>query len=284
MHDDTVRLTAPAKLTLSLHITGVRSDGLHLLDAEMVSIDLADELTFSPGTGISVEDDVAGGLGVGRVPVGAHNLVARALEAVGRRAAVRLRKRIPAGAGLGGGSSDAAAVLRWAGVSDLDTALRLGSDVPFCVRGGRARVRGVGEVVDALAFEPRAFFVLLCPLSVDTASVYAAYDERARRDGHDRDAPGGDGDADASGNHLEAAALEVEPALARWRDRLGAHTGRRPRLAGSGSAWFVECEPGELPDAASEPEVLETEDGRGVVMAARTVSGADASPRGQATA
>ena len=280
MHD-TVRLSAPAKLTLSLRVTGVRGDGLHLLDAEMVSIDLADDLTFGPGTGISLEDGVPGGLGVARVPAGPDNLVARALDAVGRRAAVRLYKRIPAGAGLGGGSSDAAAVLRWAGVPDLHTALALGSDVPFCVRGGRARVRGVGEVVDTLTFEPRTFLVLLCPLVVDTASVYAAYDRRASRAVDDREARRADDADDAVGNDLEAAALEVEPALARWRDRLAARTGRRPRLAGSGSAWFVECEPGEGHDRAG-PGVLDTEDGRGVVIAARTLPAAP-SPRAQAT-
>ena len=144
-------VTAPAKLTLSLRVTGVRDDGLHLLDAEMVSIDLADTLTFEPGSGISVDDEVSGGLGVDRVPVGPDNLVARALRAVGRHAAVRIVKRIPAGAGLGGGSADAAAVLRWAGCIDLAVAAGLGADVPFCVRGGRARVTGVGERVEPLA-------------------------------------------------------------------------------------------------------------------------------------
>ena len=273
--------SAPAKLTLSLRVTGVR-DGLHLLDAEMVSLDLADELTFSPGTGITVVDDVPGGLGVEGVPPGADNLVTRALDAVGQRAAVHLRKRIPAGAGLGGGSADAAAVLRWAGVSDLDTAMGLGSDVPFCVRGGRARVRGVGEVVDTLPFEPRTFLVLLCPLSVDTASVYAAYDDRvARTDG---DAWRRSGGEDGSGNDLEAAALEVEPALARWRDHFAAHCGRRPRLAGSGSSWFVACEPGAPSGAgAGAPVPLETEDGRGIVMAVRTVPAED-SPGGSVPA
>ncbi len=68
------------------------------------------------------------------------NLIVQALAAAGRRARVRVVKRIPPGAGLGGGSSDAAAVLRWAGVDDLATAARLGADVPFCLVGGRARV------------------------------------------------------------------------------------------------------------------------------------------------
>ena len=89
----------------------------------MVSIDLADTLTFGPGSGISVHDEVSGGLGVRGVPLGPENLVARALALVGRRAAVRIVKRIPAGAGLGGGSADAAAVLRWAGCADVALAV-----------------------------------------------------------------------------------------------------------------------------------------------------------------
>ena len=68
---------------------------------------------------------------------------------------MRLTKRIPLGGGLGGGSADAAAVLRWAGCADPGLAVRLGADVPFCLVGGRARVEGMGEVVTPLPFEPR---------------------------------------------------------------------------------------------------------------------------------
>ena len=119
-----VAVEAPAKLTLSLRITGVRNDGYHLLDAEMVTLDLCDRLEIGPGDGLVVEpaggaggagEVGAGEVGVG-VPAGDDNLVRRALVAAGRQAFVRLYKRIPAGAGLGGGSADAAAVLRWAGV------------------------------------------------------------------------------------------------------------------------------------------------------------------------
>ena len=102
-----VELVAPAKLTLSLRITGVRADGYHLLSSEMVSLDLADTLVVGPGDDLTV---VSGdGEPSPAVPAGPENLVARALVAVGRRASVRLVKRIPPGAGLGGGSADAAA-------------------------------------------------------------------------------------------------------------------------------------------------------------------------------
>ncbi len=256
-------VTAPAKLTLGLHVTGVRDDGFHLLEAEMVSVDLADTLTFGTGTGISVVDEVAGGLGVQAVPTGPANLAARALQAVGRQASLRLVKRIPAGAGLGGGSSDAAAVLRWAEVSDLGVAADLGADVPFCVVGGRARVTGVGEVVEPLDFEDLCFVVLLPPLSVDTAAVYRRWDERQARPPRRRAGP------DARDNDLEPAALDVAPALAPWRDRFAEVTGRRPRLAGSGSAWFVEGDPGELGDRAVDFLVAGEE--RAPMVVVRTV-------------
>lgn len=211
---DVVR--APAKLTLSLRVTGVRDDGYHLIDAEMVSLDLADTLTVSDGTGVSV--------------VGADvedTLVARALAAVGRSANVVIDKRIPAGAGLGGGSSDAAAVLRWAGCTDLDVAVGLGADVAFCLVGGRARVQGIGEVVEPLPFVDQELTLLTPPFGVSSAAVYAAWDRLG-------------GPVGPNGNDLEPAALAVEPRLAEWRDRLGDATGLTPRLAGSGSTWFVE--------------------------------------------
>lgn len=219
------RQLAPAKLTLSLRVTGRRHDGFHLLDAEMVTVDLADELEFVSGDGL----ELLPGLGAG--PLDDTNLVRRALRAVGRRALVRLRKRIPTGAGLGGGSADAAAVLRWAQVHDTGVAASLGADVAFCVVGGRARVTGIGEVVEPLAFEDRAFTLLTPPLEVSTPAVYRAWDGMRR--------PSAAG-AGAGGNDLEPAALVVEPRLAAWRDRLAEMTGQRPRLAGSGSTWFVE--------------------------------------------
>jgi 4-diphosphocytidyl-2-C-methyl-D-erythritol kinase len=228
-----VRAVAPAKLTVSLRVTGVRGDGYHSLDAEMVTIDLADVLELSEashgdgdGGGLEVTGPWAAG-----VPTGDANLVRRALAAVGRTARVRLDKHIPAGGGLGGASADAAAALRWAGCADPDVAAGIGADVPFCLVGGRARVTGAGEVVEPLPFEERAFTLLIPPLAVSTAAVYRAWD--------DLGGPTADGS-----NDLEPAALAVAHDLARWRDALGDATGRTPRLAGSGATWFVE---GEVP-------------------------------------
>ncbi len=216
-----VTVLAPAKLTLSLRITGVRDDGFHLIDAEMVTIDLTDELMIADGDGLEVE----GGTGL-PMPGGDDNLVRRALRLVGRKAHVRLVKRIPAGAGLGGGSADAAAIMRWAGVADPGVAARLGADVPFCVVGGRARVTGIGEHLEPLAHDDQVFTVLTPPLGCSTPAVYRAWDDL--------------GGPTAPGvNDLEPAALVVEPRLAEWRDRLGDATGETPTMAGSGSTWFV---------------------------------------------
>jgi 4-diphosphocytidyl-2-C-methyl-D-erythritol kinase len=247
------RVLAPAKLTVTLRVTGVRSDGYHELDAEMVTLSLADELVIDEGgTGLVIE--AAPGARVERLPAPADNLVTRALEACGRRAAVRLTKRIPLGGGLGGGSADAAAVLRWAGCDDAAVAARLGSDVPFCLAGGRARVTGIGERVQPLPFMARDYLLVLPPFGVDTAAVYRAWDRR----------PGDEGP-----NALTAAALATEPRLAHWRDALGQAVGTEPVLAGSGSAWFVDGGPAEA-GTAEWPELWVGEEA-GRLVRARSV-------------
>lgn len=214
-------MAAPAKLTLSLRMTGLRDDGMHLIDAEMVTLDLHDTLVIDPnGHGLEVvggDDDV---------PTGPSNLVNQALVLAGRTAGVVLTKRIPSQAGLGGGSSDAGAVLRWAGFDDVETAASIGADVAFCLVGGRARVTGIGEQVTPLSFEPRTFTLVTPPVACPTPAVYRAWDDLG-------------GPTHLSGNDLEPAALLVAPELERWRDQLWESTGVRPTLAGSGSTWFV---------------------------------------------
>jgi 4-diphosphocytidyl-2-C-methyl-D-erythritol kinase len=217
-----VRLVAPAKLTLTLRVTGTRPDGYHLIDAEMVSLDWCDLLDLTPDhDGLGVEGPYADG-----VPLDDRNLVARALQMAGRRASVHVHKHLPHGGGLGGGSSDAAAVLRWAGMHDLGRAASLGADIAYCLVGGRARVRGIGEVVDALPFVPLDVTLVVPPVHVSTPAVYRAWDGLG---GPTADGP----------NDLEPAALVVAPELARWRDRLAEVSRQTPVLAGSGGTWFV---------------------------------------------
>lgn len=224
------RVAAPAKLTVSLRVLGRRPDGYHELSAEMVSLDLCDALAVDPG-GDGVEVTATEGARADALPAGRDNLVVRALEAVGRTAHVNLEKRIPVGGGLGGGSADAAAILRWAGCTDLKVAASLGADVPFCLVGGRALVAGIGEKVTPLPFKGRSFVLLVPPIVVDTAAVYRAWDELA--------AAKGTRQGRSTCNDLTAAALVAEPRLATWRDAFAQATGQTPSLAGSGSTWWV---------------------------------------------
>ena len=218
-----VTVDAPAKLTRTLRITGVRADGYHLIDAEMVTLELADSLTIDPdGVGLT-----AGGPFATGVPLDDGNLVQRALQLAGRSAGVHLHKAIPHGGGLGGGSADAAAVLRWAGYDDLVGASRLGADIAFCLVGGRARVRGIGELVDPMPTIALEFTLVVPPLAVSTPAAYRAWD--------DLGGPTADGP-----NDLEPAAIAVVPELASWRDRIGDLVGTAPTLAGSGATWFVD--------------------------------------------
>ena len=235
-----VSVRAPAKLTLSLRIVGVRPDGYHLLDAEMVTLTLADTVTFADGDRVTLGGPHAAG-----IPVDESNLVRRALHAVGRTAAVHVDKQIPSGGGLGGGSADAAAVLRWAGVDDLRVAATLGADVPFCVIGGRARVRRVGEVVEPLPPIDREFTLVTPPVTVATPEVYRAWDQLG--------GPTADGT-----NDLEPAALVVAPVLAMWRDRIRDAVGQTPVLAGSGATWFVTGAHPELEAACPDASVVVT--------------------------
>ena len=218
-------VTAPAKLTLSLAITGVRSDGYHLIDAEMVSLDLADALEIKRAEQTAV-------FGMGDIDP-SDNLITRALTLVGRMAQVTVGKQIPPGAGLGGGSADAAAILRWAGYTDVPSAAQLGADVPFCLVGGRARVQGIGEIVQPLEHIARTLTLLIPPFGCSTPAVYRRWDEMG-------------GPTGSNGNDLEPAALNVEPRLDQYRRELERATGQTARLAGSGSTWFVEgAYPGE---------------------------------------
>lgn len=225
-----ITLMAPAKLTVSLRLTGVRSDGMHLIDAEMVSVDLCDTLVLTEGRGVTMDGPHAGEM---RGETDGTDLVSAALRLVGRDGDVRVAvdKQIPAGAGLGGGSSDAAAILRWADFDDVEAAARLGADVAFCLVGGRARVSGIGEIVEVLPDVDRTFTLLTPPVHCSTPVVYRIWD-----------AMGGPtaGPEAVDPNDLTSAAEAAFPDIVAARDRLHHATKLPARLAGSGSTWFVE--------------------------------------------
>lgn len=230
-------MLAPAKLTLSLRVTGRRADGLHTLQSEMVSVSLFDELRLFPSsdagrTEILMTDPLGLsdlGFPLAEVPLGESNLIARAMAMAGVRGKVELVKRIPPGAGLGGGSADAAAVVRaLTPGADPRAALGLGSDVPFCIALRRSMVSGVGDELSPLAAGEGRWVLFLVPLHSSTGSVYGAFDRGAR------------GDFEESGNDLEEAAIAVRPELGRYREMIAAKIGVRPRMAGSGSTYFAE--------------------------------------------
>jgi len=189
-----VKIRAPAKINLTLRVVGRRADGYHLLDTIMVPVSLFDEIEIRQvhqsafhRSGSSALIDIH--CNHPEVPLGRDNIAYRAAELVMRKAKIRqpveirIRKKIPLGAGLGGGSTDAAAVLlglnrMWKlhfSLPQLERlALQLGADVPFFIRAKPARVRGIGEKLRLLPKFRRRWIVLVYPgISVATAWVYA---------------------------------------------------------------------------------------------------------------
>lgn len=271
---DPVRLRVGAKLTLNLRVLGDAGDGYHEIDAVMTSLsDPADvvevALTGQPEVRLQVAGGAAG------VPTDATNLAAQAARVMLRRvepgagARVRVRKAIPAGAGLGGGSADAAAVLtaitrllptETEGVDLARVGAELGSDVPFCVTGGLARVRGRGEIVEPVESGVADFGVVLAipPVPVSTAEVYRHWDQLG--------GPGAERWTPAPralqvhlaelANDLEPAAVDLHPELAEVRDRFEAAVEAPPILAGSGGAWFAAVDGEEAARADAARQVL----------------------------
>lgn len=162
---------APAKINLTLHVTGQRADGYHLLDSLVVFADVGDRLWYEPGPALSLE--ITGGFADG-VPADRRNLVWRAAEACGWTGHVRLEKNLPHGAGIGGGSSDAAAVLRDLG-GPGEAAVALGADVPVCLSPRPQRMQGIGEELTDVAGVPPLHLVLVNPGGhVPTPDVFRA--------------------------------------------------------------------------------------------------------------
>lgn len=195
---------APAKLNLFLDVLGRRGDGFHDLETLMVPIRLADQVSFTPSPAAvgerpgEIRLDVCTSWPVRfppprqDVPTGPDNLIVRSLELLRQRsgctqgAVVELVKRIPMAAGLGGGSSDAAAVLRlanrgwqlhWSDERLLQLAAELGSDIPFFLSHGAAICRGRGERIERLPPLPPLYFVIVKPIeALNSGEVFSAHD------------------------------------------------------------------------------------------------------------
>ena len=163
-----MQIPAYAKINWALRVTGRRADGYHDIETLFQTISLHDTLTIEPAAELSFTCSDP------TIPTGDRNLVVRAAKAAGMVARIHLDKQIPAGGGLGGGSSDAAAVLAFAEVFDLTTALSIGSDVPFFIHGGTQYATGRGEVLTPLlSVAPVPLLLLIARERVSTAQAYA---------------------------------------------------------------------------------------------------------------
>ena len=237
---------APAKLNLFLHLTGRRADGYHLLQSAFMLIDWCDTLHFEPRAGgrISRED-------LGEA-LPAHDLIVRAAQALQQAAGctagvhIGVIKRIPAQAGMGGGSSDAASTLLalnrlWQlGLTTGQLAtigLQLGADVPFFVGGRNAWVEGIGERLQPLAV-PAARFVVLKPRAgLATHEIFGA--PQLKRDSEPARITGFAADPFGFGrNDLQPVAQRLCPQVAQAIELL-AQRGLQGRMTGSGSAVFA---------------------------------------------
>jgi 4-diphosphocytidyl-2-C-methyl-D-erythritol kinase len=255
----------PAKLNLALAVGAPRGDGFHPIASWMVTVDFVDDLAVTmldPGDlsryaifwdekapqqaeiDWSIRDDLA---------VRAHRAMERHVDRP-LPVQMKLEKRIPVGGGLGGGSSNAAGMLRALnqlfalnlGGEALNTlAASIGSDVPFFLHGGSALVRGLGESIEPHPQPPVLSAVLvLPPFACPTGAVYKAFDTQPMATFQDAEVEAQfttTPDGASFFNDLAAPAMIVEPALRDIHDRLIACTGGPVHLSGSGSTLFIPC-------------------------------------------
>jgi len=252
-----LRLRAPAKVNLALQVGPRRADGYHEVRTVLQALALHDRVDIEPAAALEVScDDPAAG-------DGPANLAWRAADALRRAAGgtagarIRVRKRIPVRAGLGGGSADAAAALlgcnalwglAWTRPALAELAAALGSDVPFFLLGGTAWAEGRGERVEPLPALPALPAVVCHPgPGVSTAEAYAALDALGDWPAVDaaglaaalRRGPGEAALAQGLGNAFEAAVLPARPDIAALRARLLAAGARAALLCGSGAAIWA---------------------------------------------
>jgi 4-diphosphocytidyl-2-C-methyl-D-erythritol kinase len=271
---------APAKVNLTLRVTGRRADGYHCLDSLVVFAGVGDRLTVRPASALSLA--VTGPFGDG-LGAGGDNLVLRAARSLADAAglaphgALTLEKNLPVASGIGGGSSDAAATLRllaafW-GVSLPEgalhrLALQLGADVPVCLARRPARMAGIGEVLSAVPVLPALGVVLVNPrIACPTAAIFRVRAE-ARTGFSPADAVPTDGwetwrslaaALAGSGNDLEAPAMTVAPVIGAVLGAIRAQPDcLLARMSGSGATCF-----GLFPDASAAALVAGSLTGKG---------------------
>lgn len=268
---------APAKLNLFLHIVGRRADGYHLLQSPFVLIDWADQIHFERrDDGCISRQDLGPALP-------ADDLCLRAARALQRLSGtalgvdISIHKNVPWGAGMGGGSSDAATTLlalnrlwglRWPRARLASLGVQLGADVPFFVGGSNAFVEGVGERLTPLALAPARYAVLKPIAAIGTHEIFSH--PQLKRDtpavmimgsleevrGPHQWAPGLEGSASGFGrNDLQIPAQQICPEVAQAAMWLEARFGNS-RMTGSGSAVYSRVGTEVLPDQAFPQEGL----------------------------
>ena len=269
---DELVLNAPAKLNLSLAVLDRRQDGFHEIESLMVPVSVSDRLHVrrAPAGVFSLEVNFAGKIGCEKgqslardVPDDESNLVLRAARLLAERAGsdagltIRLEKHIPSGAGLGGGSSDAAATflaavklwnLDWSLDQLATLSAELGSDIPWFFAGMAGVVGGRGEQVTPVEGIPAYDVVIACPSEgLSTARVYAACEPDTHRRGHASalaTALRGDSLRQAfplMHNSLQQPAQNLAPSVNRLLTDMAKHNALHPILTGSGSACFSLC-------------------------------------------
>lgn len=277
----TVEVLTPAKLNLFLEVLAKRPDGYHEIETLMTMIGVFDSLIFTATNDREIRLRCRWAMGLtargreivdssseltrepifGEIPGGEKNLVWRAVELV-RKAAkiergadIRLIKRVPAAAGLGGGSSDAAAALvaanmawdlNWPQEELMDLAAEIGSDVPFFLTRGAAICRGRGEKIDEVSARRMHVVVVRPPVGVGTAEVYRACRPAAKPAGIESiEGAVAGGNAVKVGrllvNRLQPAAVAVTPWIQHLQDCFASEDVAGHQMSGSGSSYFGFC-------------------------------------------
>lgn len=265
-----MRIEARAKINWTLDITGQRPDGYHLMDMLMQSVTLSDVVTLTPAQEITL---TTGGSPL--LPADERHLALRAAIALQKHtgcekgAAIHVEKRIPVGAGMGGGSADAAAVLAglnrlWGAGLDQQVlealGLTLGADVPFCLRGGLTRTTGIGEVMADLPCGRMWPLVVIQPCEgLSTKEIFTAYHAGvvdARPDNAAAAAALAAGNsqalAAAMANVMQPVSVQRRPEIAQAIDALKQHGAFAAQMTGSGSAVIGAFEAHEAARSAFE--------------------------------
>jgi len=252
-----VRIAAPAKINLYLHVTARRDDGFHVLDSLVVFADVGDVLTVVPSP--TLELKIGGPHSHGLENLGGDNIILRAargladLGGVVAGAEIRLEKNLPVAAGIGGGSADAAAALKclaalWeiapAPSALAELALSLGADVPVCLAGSAAYFGGVGELITPVPDMPALHLLLVNPgVTVSTPEVFrarkGAFHPAARLSAMPATAAEMGDTLRVRHNDLETAAMTLQPVIGDVIDMLDASQGCLfARMSGSGATCF----------------------------------------------